>query len=302
MHADTAAAVVDLLSGLACVAGARLDRAGRRLEARGFLADLLPETDVAACLREPRWETLLALEPGAAWRGPLVLESARHGEQHLQATVRRTEEGFLLVAERTADDLEGLSKAAVRLSNELAQARDRLASATRELDARDEQLRVMSLVDRITGLGNRRAFNQALAAEVLRATRYGGSLGLVLASIDALQGIAGHFGDDRAHDILRCFARVVCNETRRTDHACRFDDNRFMLLLTNAAPERAARVTERIRIAFAAASPGMVATTVTASFGFAQWREGEGAGSLVDRVCAALEEASAGGGDRVATA
>ena len=161
---------------------------------------------------------------------------------------------------------------------------------------------MMSFVDRITGLGNQRAFNQALAAEVLRAERYGGPLCLVLASIDGLEGIVAHAGDDRADDVLRCFARVVCNETRKTDHACRVGDNRFMLMLTHTPPERAAGITDRIRVAFAAASPGMVGTTVTASFGHADWHEGDDAGSLVDRVESALGAATAAGGDQVVTA
>jgi diguanylate cyclase (GGDEF)-like protein len=189
----------------------------------------------------------------------------------------------------------------VRLSNDLAAARRELAEASRGLNEREKQVRVMSFVDRITGLGNRRAFNQALAAEVLRVGRYGGPLCLVLAAIDGLEGITAHLGEDRAADVLRCFARVVCNETRQTDQACRFGDNQFMLILTQTPLERASRVADRIRVAFAAASPGMVGTTVTASFGYTEWRKGEDAGSMLDRAQAALGAATSAGGDRAAT-
>ena len=236
------------------------------------------------------------------YRGPLTLAGERDGEQVLNGSLWRGEAGYLLLAERAADDIEHLSRATVRLSNELAAARRELADSKGELHDREEQVRVMSFVDRITGLGNRRAFNQTLAAEVLRAERYGGPLCLVLASIDGLDGIAGHFGDDRADDVLRCFARVVCNETRKTDHACRIGENRFMLMLTHTPPQRAAAVTDRIRVSFAAASPGMVATTVTASFGHADWRAGDDTASLVERVEKALAVASAAGGDRVESA
>jgi diguanylate cyclase (GGDEF)-like protein len=302
MEAATAGSLLDLLSGFGSVAAARIGRDGGRIEARGFLSELIAEGNAVEFLKEPAWPALLALGEGGTYRGPLVLAGARGGLERLQGAVCRTGEGFLLVAERMPDDIEQLSKATVRLSNELAQARESLASASRNLGVRDEQLRVISFVDRITGLGNRRAFNQGLAAEIVRVRRYGGPLCLVLASIDGLEGVAGHFGDERAQDIVRCFARVVCNETRQSDHACRFEDNRFMLMLTQTAAERAAHVTERIRLAFAAASPGMVAASVTASFGCAQWREGEDAGSLVDRVGVALATASASGGNRVATA
>lgn len=196
-------------------------------------------------------------------------------------------------------DIEHLSKAVVRLSNELAAVRRELEDARRELGARDEQVRVMSFVDRITGLGNRRAFNQALAAEVHRAGRYGGPLCVVLAAIDGLEAIARDLGQEQADDVLRCFARVVCNETRKTDQACRVGDNRFMLMLTHTPPERADAITDRIRVAFAAATPGMVAATVTASFGHADWHADDTAASLVERVEKALGAARAAGGDRV---
>lgn len=196
-------------------------------------------------------------------------------------------------------DIEHLSKAVVRLSNELAAVRQELAEAKRELRSRDDQVRVMNLVDRITGLGNPRAFEHALDAEVHRAGRYGGPMCLVLAAIDGLEGIASHLGQEQADDVLRCFARVICNETRKTDHACRVADNRFMLMLTQTPPETAAGIVQRIRVAFAAASPGMAGTAMSASFGHADWRAGDDAAALSDRVARALAAARAAGGDRV---
>ncbi len=212
------------------------------------------------------------------------------------------EEPRAVVGEGEAADIEHLSKAVVRLSNELAAVRRELELARAELGARDEQVRVMSFVDRITGLGNRRAFNQALAGEVHRASRYGGPLCVVLASIDGLEGIARDLGQEHADDVLRCFARVVCSATRKTDQACRVGDNRFMLVLPHTPSDRAAGITDRIRVAFAAATPGIVAATVTASFGHVVWHEGDDAGALVDRVDAALGAASAAGGDRIVSA
>lgn len=199
-------------------------------------------------------------------------------------------------------DIEHLSKAVVRLSNELAAVRQELAEAKRELRSRDDQVRVMNLVDRITGLGNPRAFEHALDAEVHRAGRYGGPMCLVLAAIDGLEGIASHLGQEQADDVLRCFARVVGNETRKSDLACRVGDNRFMLMLTHTPTEMAAGITERIRRAFAAAAPGIAATSATASFGHADWREGDDAPSLVQRVEKAFGSARAAGGDRVESA
>ncbi|MBL0144211.1 MAG: GGDEF domain-containing protein [Betaproteobacteria bacterium] len=306
MDEQTAQAVLALLSGLDSVSAARISREGRLVGARGFLAEILPHADASRCFCVPPWAQLQEGTGGddraPLYQGSLTLAGERGVEHVLKGSLWRDGTGVLLVAERPGDDIEHLSKATVRLSNELAAARRELSDARGDLTDRDEKVRVMSFVDGITGLGNQRAFNQALASEVLRAERYGDPLCLVLASIDALEGVAGHFGDDRADDVLRCFARVVCNETRKTDQACRIGANRFMLLLTHTPPQRAAAVTERIRVAFAAASPGMVATTVTASFGHADWKAGDDVASLTERVEKALVAARAAGGDRVEAA
>lgn len=301
---QTAKTVLGLLAELDCVSAARISASGELVEAQGFLAGIFPAGDVTGSFRDPGWARIAAAGDASspAYRGPIVLAGERGIEHVVEGSLWRTKAGLLLVAERQPIDIEHLSKATVRLSNELAAARRELAGASQDLQERDEQVRVMSFVDRITGLGNQRAFHQALAAEVLRVGRYGGPLCLVLASIDGLPQIASHFGEDRADDVLRCFARVVCNETRKTDQVCRVGENRFMLMLTQTPPDRAAVIMDRIRIAFAAASPGMVGTTVTASFGHADWRQGDDAGSLTDRVDKALKMARAAGGDRVEVA
>lgn len=301
MDERTAAAVMDLLAGLDAVAAARIGADGRLVSAQGFLAGLIA-ADAGASFRSPAWAQLVAARAAhsaPAFRGPLAFADARGNEHVVHGVIWRLEAGFLLLAERGADDIEHLSKATVKLSNDLAAARRELAGASRAAPEREEPARAASFVDRATGLGNRRAFHQALANEVLRADRYGGPLCLVLAAIDGLDELAAHFGGERAEDIVRGFSRVVRNETRQTDHACRSGDNEFALLLTQTPPERAARAIERIRLAFAAASPGIAGTTVTASFGSVDWRKGEDAGSLVDRAREALGAARKAGGDGV---
>lgn len=304
MDEQTAKTVLALLAELDCVSAARISAEGRLLDVQGFLAAILSRGDVPGRFRDPPWARLAGSADASspAYRGPIVLAGEGGVEHLLEGSLWREAAGFLLIAERQPIDIEHLSKATVRLSNELADARRELASASRDLQGREEQVRVMSFVDRITGLGNQRAFNQALAAEVLRVGRYGGPLSLVLASIDGMAQIASHFGVERADEVLRCFARVVCNETRKTDQVCRVGENRFMLMFTQTPPDRAAVITDRIRIAFATATPGMVGTTVTASFGHADWRQGDDAGSLTDRVDKALKMARAAGGDRIEVA
>jgi diguanylate cyclase (GGDEF)-like protein len=299
MDAQAVAAVMGLLSRFGSVSVARLDEEGGKVEAIGFLGEALAP---AAAWKSPALPEFTGLAIGAQWHGTLELDAPEGGTLRLPCAMVRTDGGFLLAAERETDDVETLGKAAVRLSNELAQTREELASARRELDQRDDQVRALSFVDGITGLGNRRAFHQSLSSEILRSRRYGSKLALVLAAIDGLDTLAGHQGEERAHDTLRCFARVVCNATRQTDQACRLGENRFALMLPQTEPERAESVAERIRLAFAAAAPGIAGGTVTASFGHAAWGVAEDPSSLLQRADAALASAQGAGGNRVLAA
>ncbi len=303
MDEQTALAVLPLMAGLGTVSAAAISADGRLLAAEGFLAGLLPPGDVSAAFGSPTWSQLSALGLAGS-EGPVHAGEIRFepGGTALQGRLWRAGSTWLLIAELQPDDFEPLSRATVRLSNELALARREIEEIRGRQRISEEQVRVMSFVDRITGLGNQRAFNQAVAAEVLRSDRYGDPLSLLVASIDSLESIAAEMGSERADDLLRCFARVVCNETRKTDTACRVGANRFMLLLTHTERERAAAVSDRIRTAFTAASPGIAGRQVTASFGHAAWRAKDDAGGLADRAGRALDAARAGGGDRVMVA
>ena len=302
MDAQAVVAVMGLLSRLGTVSVARLDDAGSSIEAQGFLAEVLPPGTAAGSWKAPSVSQMQALPPGGFWQGTLELASAGGGQMRLPAAITRTSEGFLVVAEHEPEDIESLGKTAFRLSNELAQVREQLADAQRELDARDDQVRAISFVDGITGLGNRRAFHQALSAEILRTRRYGGKLALVLAAIDGLESLASRQAEERAQDTLRCFARVVGNATRQTDQACRLGENRFALMLPQTEPDRAERVAERIRLAFEAAAPGIAGGTVTASFSHAAFGDGEEPAALLQRVETALASAQETGGNRVVPA
>lgn len=299
MDEQAVAAVMGLLSRFGSLSVARLDLEGRMVEAKGPLVETLSQ---AAAWKSPALHQLSGLAIDAQWHGTLEMDAAGGRILQLACAVARTADGFLVVAERENDDIEAVGKTAVRLSNELAQTREALASARRELEQRDDQVRTLSFVDGITGLGNRRAFHQSLAAEILRSRRYGGKLALVLSAIDGLDALAGHHGEERVHDTLRCFARVVCNATRQSDQACRLGENRFALMLPQTDSERALRVAERIRLAFESAAPGISGGSITASFAFATWSVDEDPSDLLQRAEASLASALGAGGNRILAA
>ena len=304
MDERTAASVIKLLDGLHAVGTARIAADGSVGEARGFLAGILPGGPAAPHFRSPSWPKLIAGRPAAGqplYRGSLTLVGDG-GDHSVEAALWALDRGYLLVAERRDDDVEAVSKSTVKLSNDLANARRELEEARRDLRERDEKARAAAFVDVTTGLGNRRAFNQALSNEIHRVERYGGPLCILLGTIDDLEGFTTHSGDDRANDVLRAFAQAIYNETRQTDTASHFGRNRFIVMLTQTGPERATHVIDRVRTAFRAACPGIAGTTLTTSFGYVEWRQGDDAGRLVDRAEEALVACIYAGGDRIAAA
>lgn len=284
--------MLELFDGLDAVSAATLTAEGRVTGARGFLAEILPRGDAAAAFLDPPWA---ALPSRSGERLSIRLAPA----YALQAVLRPVEGGFLLVAERPAEDLEEMSRATVKMANDLTAARRELAEAKKALAEREEQARVLTFFDRLTGLGNRRAFQDALGAEILRAARYGGPLAVLMAAIDGLEGAEARFSEEAVDDVLRCFATVVGHATRKTDIAFRIERNRFMLILTHTPSDRASQVAERVRSAFAAAAPGMAAAELTVSFGLADWRTDDDLPGMLSRVEAALEIAKGSGGNRV---
>ncbi|MEO5692292.1 MAG: GGDEF domain-containing protein [Usitatibacter sp.] len=304
MDEHTALAVLPLMRGLATVSAAAFSAEGKLIAAEGFLGELLPAGADPCAFESPTWSELGSLAAAAAAADePVHAGEIRlsPGSQALSARIWRAGGAWLLVAELPPDDVEPLSRTTVRLSNDLALARRELEELRGRHSASEEQLRVLAFADRITGLGNQRAFNQAVAAEALRTERYGQPLSLLVAAIDEFESFSEERGSEAAEEVLRCFARVVCNETRKTDNACRVAPNRFMMLLPHTECERAAAVSERIRTAFSAASPGIAGRIVTASFGYAAWRAGDDAAALADRAGDALAAARALG-DRVMVA
>ncbi len=127
----------------------------------------------------------------------------------------------------------------------------------------------MAQTDALTGLLNRRAFEEILRRELLRCERSGGGMGLMLIDLDYFKQVndsLGHFAGD---DVLRRIATALRDGTRPSDVLARYGGEEFVVLLRNASLEESRLAAERLRqrIASVAGLPGSV--TLTASIGVA---------------------------------
>jgi diguanylate cyclase (GGDEF)-like protein len=120
------------------------------------------------------------------------------------------------------------------------------------LQKSERRYRELANADALTGLANRRGFDERLEEEWSRAERRGESLALLLIDVDLFKSyndIYGHIGGDAC---LRCIAGVIASTLQRhSDVAARFGGEEFAVILPDTELEAAIRVAESIRQAVA---------------------------------------------------
>ncbi len=109
-----------------------------------------------------------------------------------------------------------------------------------------DYLQEMALTDPLTGLPNRRAFEEVLERELLRARRYHHPLGLLMLDLDAFKGINDQYGHLVGDQVLRQIATALRRTLRETDFVARYGGDEFIVLLPETGPEQGAVVAERL--------------------------------------------------------
>lgn len=177
-----------------------------------------------------------------------------------------------------------------------------LDAAHTALRRQKEYAELLARTDALTGLANRRAFDEAAEQEVQRALRYNTPLALVLTDIDRFKTINDRFGHHVGDQVLQHFARILSDSVRNIDMVGRWGGEEFAILMPGTDLEEAARAAERMRLAVQDAVPplGDPDCLYTASFGVAAFRaETPTIASLLGRADAALYRAKDLGRNRV---
>ncbi len=193
---------------------------------------------------------------------------------------------------------------------DLAAHRDRLAELveekTAELRATNARLEELSRLDPLTGLANRRHFDEVKEAEVRRAQRLGQPLSVLLCDIDYFKRYNDTYGHARGDECLRAAAQVLKQCFGRAGETpARIGGEEFAVLLPGSDAAAARAAGERLRSALAAKalphSGSQVAGHVTMSIGAAQFDPAtmEGFDALLHRADQALYRAKAEGRNRV---
>lgn len=144
-----------------------------------------------------------------------------------------------------------------------------LKRATDELRMQRAQLELLTRQDSLTGLANRRKFDELLSLEVGRATRYGRPMSIVMIDLDRFKEINDTHGHQAGDHVLREAAEILRRSVRKQDMVARYGGEEIAILMPETPMPHAALVAERLRIALASAAIPWrgVALRVTASFG-----------------------------------
>jgi diguanylate cyclase (GGDEF)-like protein len=156
------------------------------------------------------------------------------------------------------------------------------------------QLQETARTDDLTGLPNRRAWEEELPRELARAARDSRPVCVAMLDLDRFK----RFNDDRGHQagdrLLKQAASAWSTQLRTSDMLARYGGEEFSLLLPGCTVEDAQALVQRLRAAMPDGE--------TVSAGIACWDEIESADELVGRADTALYAAKRGGRDRLVTA
>ena len=162
----------------------------------------------------------------------------------------------------------------------------------------EEELRTLSITDALTGIHNRRYFQQRLHTEVQRAARRGAALAVIMLDIDHFKRINDRHGHALGDQVLRSLCQRVLQRLRRSDVFCRLGGEEFVVLCPDTDQRQALALAEQL-VQGLRRDPVAEVGFVTASFGVASWRAGESADALLRRADAGVYAAKQAGRDRV---
>lgn len=162
-------------------------------------------------------------------------------------TARREAESKLHEARSQLERLVSARTAALKAAN------DRLEQTTVELRRANTQLQKMARIDELTGIGNRRAFDERLDLEWRRQQRRKRSLALLMCDVDQFKKYNDHYGHPAGDECLRQIGQALRTCFQRADEfPARYGGEEFAVILSGSDPAEAAERAEALRQAILA--------------------------------------------------
>ncbi len=173
-----------------------------------------------------------------------------------------------------------------------------LTHLAEDLHQAKEELEVLAITDRLTGLHNRLKLDESFISELNRSIRYGHPLSVVILDLDHFKSVNDTYGHQIGDEVLMAVAKILKGSSRAVDVPGRWGGEEFLVICPETDLLGAKALAEKIRQSIEAYSFPQVGRK-TASFGVAQFTEGDSIDTLTHRADEALYQAKITGRNRV---
>jgi diguanylate cyclase len=186
------------------------------------------------------------------------------------------------------------------MDERLRDSKQQVAMLKKDLDA----VRNESLTDRLTGIANRKHFEERLALELNAAEASGDCFCLLIGDIDFFKKFNDSFGHQTGDQVLCLVGQALKSGLRGRDLAARYGGEEFAIILPETTLDAGVAVGNNIRATvnskeLVRKSTGENLGNITMSFGVSQYRQGETADNLIERADACLYAAKHAGRNKV---
>lgn len=159
----------------------------------------------------------------------------------------------------------------------------------------------LSTIDSLTGVFNRKKFDESLTYHISTANRYLPALSLIMIDIDHFKKVNDNYGHLCGDQVLKELAKLVQTNIRQSDIFARWGGEEFVILLSHTNIEQATSLANKLCVAIASHTFPCV-DKVTASFGVAQYIIGTAKNDLLSSCDKVLYESKHNGRNRVTAA
>lgn len=186
---------------------------------------------------------------------------------------------------------------------------NKLAASNRQIFELSENLvdmRTEARTDQLTGIANRKSFDETLATEIKNSNEQGSGLCVLLGDIDHFKSFNDNYGHQTGDQVLRLVAACLGENIKGRDIVARYGGEEFAIVLTKTNLKNAEIIANQIRTTvegkeLVKRSTGDNLGSVTICFGAALYRKGENVEEFISRADQSLYLAKDAGRNQVKT-